>query len=85
MPLMFALLMAQAEAPPKPDEATALAETTAYVRMQGFACRHPKEATADPETSRPDERSWILTCESGRYRVTFTGDTGAIVQPLARP
>ena len=82
MPLPFVLILAQATTtPPTPEAATALAETTAYVRMRGFACDNPREAVPDPEASRPDERAWILTCESGRYRVTFTGDTGAIVPP----
>jgi hypothetical protein len=54
----------------------------AAVRVHGYACEQPKSAARDAEQSSPDEVAWIITCESGRYRVKFTGDTGSRVEPL---
>ena len=54
----------------------------AVVRVHGYACEQPKGATRDAEQSSPDEEAWTITCESGRYRVKFTGDTGSRVEPL---
>lgn len=52
------------------------------VRVHGYACEQPKSATRDAEHSSPDEVAWIITCENGRYRVKFMGDTGSRVEPL---
>ncbi len=54
----------------------------AAVRVHGYACEQPKSATRDTEQSSPDEEAWIVTCENGRYRVKFMGDTGSRVEPL---
>jgi hypothetical protein len=54
----------------------------AAVRVHGYVCEHPTSATRDAEQSSSDEEAWIITCESGRYRVKFTGDTGSRVEPV---
>ena len=54
----------------------------AAVPDRGHACASPESATPDPEHSSPDERAWIIRCESGSYRVKFMGDTGAEVEPI---
>jgi hypothetical protein len=54
----------------------------AAVRVHGYACEQPRGATRDGSQSSSDEEAWIITCESGRYRVKFTGDTGSLVEPL---
>ena len=54
----------------------------AAVRVHGYACEQPTSATRDAEQSSSDEEAWIITCESGRYRVKFTGDTGSRVEPV---
>jgi hypothetical protein len=65
----------------------AAAETTldivaTNVRARGYACERPSSVEPDPSHSIPDERAWILTCDTGRYRVIFRGDTGARVEEL---
>ena len=54
----------------------------AAVRVHGYVCEQPTSATRDAEQSSSDEEAWIITCESGRYRVKFTGDTGSRVEPV---
>lgn len=55
----------------------------ATVRQEGHSCDNPTDIEADPEYSSPDQKAWILTCESGRYRVKYKGgDAGAFVEPL---
>ena len=53
------------------------------VRDQGYTCDNPQTATPDPENSAPDEKAWTIRCGDNSYRVTFRGDTGAEVVPLA--
>ena len=55
----------------------------AAVRQAGYACSEPQDVTADPKDSAPDEKAWTIRCENGAYRVTFKGDEGAEVAPLA--
>jgi hypothetical protein len=52
------------------------------VRVHGYVCEQPKDASRDAEHSTPAEEAWIITCETGRYRVKFMGDTGSRVEPL---
>jgi hypothetical protein len=54
----------------------------ATVRQHGHACDKPSGAKPDPQDTSPDEKAWILHCEDGDFRVKFTGDTGATVEPL---
>lgn len=55
----------------------------AAVRQQGYACDNPENAEPDANDTSPDEKAWILRCENGTYRVKFTGDTGAKVEPVS--
>jgi hypothetical protein len=57
-------------------------EVAAAVRVHGYACDDPQDIAADPHISAPDEEGWIITCENGRYRVKFLGDTGSLVEPV---
>lgn len=54
----------------------------AAVRDAGHACKKPAQPVADPKASNADEEAWIIQCETGRYRVKFTGDRGAKVESL---
>lgn len=67
--------------------AAAMADTAAsvvadQVRSEGRTCEDPVSAKPDNTDSRPDERAWVLTCKNARYRVVFTGDTGARIEEL---
>jgi len=67
--------------------AAVLAETPAsvvadQVRSEGRKCEDPVSAEPDNAASKPDERAWVLTCKNARYRVIFTGDTGARIETL---
>jgi hypothetical protein len=52
------------------------------IRVEGYRCAHASGAVKDMVASTPLEPAWIVTCESGRYRVTFLGDAGIRVEPL---
>jgi len=64
------------------DAASALEIVATAVRQNGYDCRSPESATPDPGRTTPEEKTWIVRCESGNYRVKFLGDTGAEVTPL---
>ncbi len=53
----------------------------AAVRQHGYVCDHPERAEPDPQETSPGEKAWILHCEKGAFRVRFTGDTRANVEP----
>ena len=55
----------------------------ASVRDHGYVCDHPKHAELDPQNTSPEEKAWILHCENGAFKVKYTGDTGAKVEPLS--
>ena len=55
----------------------------ASVRQHGHVCDHPKSAKPDPQNTSPGEKAWILHCEKRAYKVKFTGDTGAHVEPVS--
>jgi len=76
--IVAAIPSARAQSP-NPEGMDAIA---AAVRVHGYACEQPTGATRDGSQSSSDEEAWIITCESGRYRVKFTGDTGSLVEPL---
>ena len=54
----------------------------AAVRDHGYRCASPESVKPDPADSGPDEKAWVIRCESGSYRVKFKGDAGAEVEPL---
>ena len=56
----------------------------AAVRDQGYQCTAPETVQPDPADSGPDEKAWIIRCESGSYRVKFKGYAGGKVEPLTR-
>ncbi|MFO1039086.1 MAG: hypothetical protein U1E45_19760 [Geminicoccaceae bacterium] len=61
---------------------TAASDVADQVRAEGRKCEDPVSAKPDNADSRPDERAWVLTCKNARYRVIFTGDTGARIEEL---
>jgi hypothetical protein len=67
---------------PVPAAETTLDIVATGLRSRGYTCAQPASAEPDPSHSVADERAWILTCETGRYRVIFKGDTGARVEEL---
>ena len=65
------------------DEAESPAEiVAAQIRSQGFTCKDPVKAKADPELSKPDEAVWLLDCKSESYRVRLIPDMAAKVERL---
>jgi hypothetical protein len=52
------------------------------LRLQGFACKQAQSAKPDPDASRPDERAWIVTCDSGTYRMRLVPNMAAKVEKL---
>jgi hypothetical protein len=65
------------------DEAEAPAGIiAAQIRSQGFTCKDPVKAKADPELSKPDEAVWLLQCKSEKYRVRLIPDMAAKVERL---
>lgn len=54
----------------------------AHLRLQGYKCDAPSKAKRDAAASRPGEAVWVITCESGRYRVRLIPDMADIVEPF---
>lgn len=82
---LFALVVAAAAAAAPPAGAAAetdLGIVADAVRVTGARCDQPRSLEADAAASRPDRPAWIVTCESGRFRVIFEGDAGPKVTPL---
>ena len=54
------------------------------VRLQGFACQKPTEATRDAAASKPDEAVWVLKCEGGvAYRIRLVPDMAAKIEKIS--
>jgi len=64
---------------------TSKAVVAAAVRDAGYPCDKPSSVKPDQKATSADERAWIIQCEKGSYRVKFTGDTGAKVEPVGGP
>jgi len=77
--------LALLSAPVAAAQETSKAVVAAAVRDAGHECMKPSSVMPDPKASSADERAWIIQCEKGRYRVKFTGDTGAKVEPVPGP
>lgn len=54
----------------------------ATVRAKGFACLSPKRVDPYYEQDQTSEYNWLVTCESGRYWVTFFGGRNQRVRRL---
>lgn len=52
------------------------------IRDHGQPCTNPTDAKRDTSDTSPDEEAWTVSCDEGRYRVKFMGDTGAEVTSL---
>jgi hypothetical protein len=76
------LVSAGAAPPPARAQETTIDIVATNLRARGYTCERPSALEPDPDHSRPDERAWLLTCETGRYRVIFKGDTGPEVEKL---
>lgn len=64
------------------DEETPDKIIAAQIKRQGYACDRPEKAVRDRERSKPNAAVWVLTCESGRYRVRLVPDMAAHVERL---
>jgi len=53
------------------------------IRDHGQPCTNPVDAERDPSDTSPDEEAWTVSCDEGRYRVKFMGDTGTEVTQIA--
>ena len=65
-----------------PAAETDAAIVAAAVRVTGARCQQPSSLAPDPAATLADRPAWIITCEGGRFRVIFEGDTGPKVTPL---
>jgi hypothetical protein len=70
-----------------PDCALAAEETpvdvlAAHLRLQGHRCDHAQSAQRDAQLSKPDSVVWIVTCESGSYRVQLVPHMAARVERI---
>ena len=54
------------------------------LRLQGFACAHPKKATRDAAASKPHEAVWVVTCEDDTYRMRLIPDMAAKIEKLTK-
>lgn len=52
----------------------------AQIRLQGFPCDKPLEATKDAQLSKPDHEVWVLKCSNATYRVGRFPDRAAKVE-----
>ena len=52
------------------------------LRLQGLPCKHAQSATPDPDSSRPDERVWIIKCDDVSYRMRLIPNMAAQVEKL---
>jgi len=75
-------LAVAADTPAGPAAETDTAIIAAAVRVTGARCEHPSRLVPDPAATLADRPAWIITCEDGRFRVIFEGDTGPKVTPL---
>lgn len=65
-------------ADPMPD----IAVVAAAVRTHGMPCEQPQTVVADRQADTRLEKTWILRCTQGTYRVVFLGDRGSKVERL---
>jgi hypothetical protein len=77
--------LALVSAPVAAAQETSKAVVAAAVRDAGYECMKPSSVKRDPKATSADEKAWIIQCEKGGYRVKFTGDTGAKVEPVGGP
>jgi hypothetical protein len=54
----------------------------AQLRMQGYACEDPVDATRDRKASKPNVTVWTLRCKNAAYRVQLIPDMAAHVTQL---
>jgi hypothetical protein len=54
----------------------------AQIRLQGFACDKPLDATRDAKRSKPDHEVWVLKCSNATYRIGRFPDIAAKVERL---
>ena len=72
----------QTPAAATPPAESDLGIVAAAVRVTGARCQQPSRLEPDPAAGMADRAAWIITCEGGRFRVIFEGDTGPRVTPL---
>jgi hypothetical protein len=51
-----------------------------HLRLQGYKCDRAQSAERDAKQSRPDEAAWIVTCDTGTYRVQLMPHQAARVE-----
>ena len=54
------------------------------LRLQGFACAHPKNATRNAAASRPNESVWNVDCDEASYRMQLVPDMAAKIEKLSK-
>jgi hypothetical protein len=52
------------------------------LRDQGFACDHPTSAKFEANTSKPNEKVWVVECKGVHYRMTVVPDLAAKIEKL---
>ena len=54
----------------------------AAIREAGYPCAHVIQMDRSKEGAAEGYTAWDVSCNSGRFKVTFKGDTGSEVVPL---
>ena len=64
------------------DDDVADGSVSAAIREAGFPCKHVTQLERSTQGAEEGITEWYATCNSGKFKVSFKGDTGAEVVPL---
>jgi hypothetical protein len=64
------------------DQEVMSGSIAAAIREAGHPCAHVIQTDRSKEGSAEGLTVWNVRCNSGRFKVTFKGDTGSEVMPL---
>ena len=64
------------------DQEVMAGSVAAAIREAGYPCAHVIQMDRSKEGAVEGYTAWNVSCNSGRFRVTFKGDTGSEVVPL---
>ncbi|MGB5201690.1 MAG: hypothetical protein WBR56_17500, partial [Sedimenticolaceae bacterium] len=64
------------------DQEVMAGSVAAAVREAGYPCAHVIQMDRLKEGAAEGFTAWNVSCNSGRFKVTFKGDTGSEVVPL---
>lgn len=64
------------------DQEVMSGSVAAAIREAGHPCAHVIQMDRSKEGAAEGYSVWNVSCNSGRFKVTFKGDTGSEVVPL---